>query len=129
MSIELKMLLYTIVLFLVQLILQLLAEWRQTGTNYTVGPRDDYQVPSGITGRIDRAYFNLLETLTPFAALVFIAHYTGKLNEWTALGAQIYFWGRVAYVPAYMFGIPYLRTLVWIASLAGMVMILWQLLM
>ena len=42
----------------------------------------------------------------------------------TALGAQLYFWARVAYVPAYAIGVPFLRTLVWAAALVGIVMVL-----
>jgi uncharacterized MAPEG superfamily protein len=37
----------------------------------------------------------------------------------TAIGAQVYFWARVAYLPVYVVGIPYLRTAVWAASLWG----------
>ena len=42
----------------------------------------------------------------------------------TALGAQLYFWARVAYVPLYAAGIPYLRSLVWAVSVAGILMVL-----
>ena len=42
----------------------------------------------------------------------------------TVLGAQLYFWARVLYVPVYAAGIPYLRTLVWAVSLAGIVLLL-----
>jgi len=42
----------------------------------------------------------------------------------TALGAQLYFWARVVYLPVYVVGIPYLRTLVWVVSLAGLLMVL-----
>jgi len=36
----------------------------------------------------------------------------------------LYFWARVAYVPLYAAGVPYLRTLVWTISLIGLVMVL-----
>jgi len=42
----------------------------------------------------------------------------------TALGAQLYFWARVAYLPIYLAGIPYLRTAVWAVSLWGMLQVL-----
>ena len=48
----------------------------------------------------------------------------GKSNATSALGAQLYFWARVAYVPLYAAGVPYLRTLVWTISLIGLVMVL-----
>jgi uncharacterized MAPEG superfamily protein len=67
-----------------------------------------------------------LETLAPFAALVLVVLYTGNSNANTALGAQIYFWGRVLYLPAYISGIPLVRTLVWTGSMAGLALIFWE---
>jgi uncharacterized MAPEG superfamily protein len=40
------------------------------------------------------------------------------------LGAQLYFWARVAYVPVYASGIPFARTAVWTVSIIGLVMVL-----
>jgi uncharacterized MAPEG superfamily protein len=40
------------------------------------------------------------------------------------LGAELYLYARVAYVPIYAFGIPGLRTLVWTVSVVGIVLIL-----
>lgn len=128
MSIELKMLLFTVALFFVQLVAQVVAEVIQHGLGYAVSARDDWKNPTGLAGRIERAYFNLLETMPAFAALVLIVLYTGNANENTALGAQIYFWGRVVYVPAYLAGIPFIRTLVWTASTAGLLLMFWELL-
>ena len=127
MSIELKMLLFTVGLFFVQLIVQVVAEVIQHGLGYAISARDDWKNPTGVTGRIERSYFNLLETMPAFAALVLIVLYTGNANEMTALGAQIYFWGRVVYFPAYISGIPLVRTLVWAVSLVGLLMIFWEL--
>ena len=127
MSIELKMLLFTVVLFFVQLIAQVVFELIQNGIGYAVSARDDWRTPTGFAGRIERAYFNLLETMPAFAALVLIVLYTGNASPTTALGAQIYFWGRVLYFPAYMSGIPLVRTLIWTASLVGLLMIFWEL--
>lgn len=128
MSIELKMLLFTVALFFVQLIAQILAEIMQHGIGYAISPRDEWKNPTGIAGRIERSYFNLLETLGPFAALVLLVLYTGNANANTALGAQIYFWGRVLYVPAYVSGFPLVRTLIWTGSMAGLALILWEML-
>lgn len=127
MAIELKMLLFTVALFFVQLVAQVVAELIQHGLGYAVSARDDWKNPTGVAGRIERAYFNLLETMPAFAALVLIVLYTGNANETTALGAQVYFWGRVLYVPAYIAGIPFLRTIIWTISMVGLVMIFWEL--
>ena len=40
------------------------------------------------------------------------------------LGALLYFWGRAAFLPLYAIGWPVVRTLVWAASLAGIVLLL-----
>lgn len=128
MSIELTMLLWVVILFLFQLLAQVFAELMEHGIGYMLSARDDWKTPTGIASRIERAYFNLLETLPVFASLILIAHFTGKVNEMTALGSQIYFWGRLIYFPVYISGIPVLRTLVWIGSTSGLLLILWQLL-
>ena len=70
----------------------------------------------------------MLENLPVFAALVLVAHLSGASNETTALGATIFFWGRVAHAGAYIAGIPYLRTLAFAVSLTGMLMIAWVIL-
>jgi uncharacterized MAPEG superfamily protein len=57
-----------------------------------------------------------------------IAHLAGKENAQTLLGAQIYLAGRVVYVPLYAFGVRQIRSLVWLASTAGLIMIVWNLL-
>jgi uncharacterized MAPEG superfamily protein len=47
-----------------------------------------------------------------------------KNSPGSALGAQIYFWARAVYIPIYAAGIPVARTLVWAASIVGLVMVL-----
>ena len=41
-----------------------------------------------------------------------------------ALGATVFFWGRLVYWPVYLAGIIYLRTLVWFVGIVGLVMII-----
>ena len=74
-----------------------------------------------------RAQANLIENLAPFAILVLVAHVAGKANAMTAMGATIFFWGRVVHLAAYVAGILYLRTLAWFAAWAGGILILVQL--
>ena len=40
------------------------------------------------------------------------------------MGAQIYFWARLLYIPAYASGIPVVRTVLWTISVIGLVMVL-----
>ena len=70
----------------------------------------------------------MLENLVLFAALVLIAVVTNKTNSTTLLGAQLFFWARLAYALVYLAGIPWLRTAVWAVSVIGMILIFVQLL-
>ena len=87
-------------------------------------PRDVSPPLTGIPARLDRARANFLETFPLFIAVVFAAQLLQRHDAMTILGAQLYFWARVVYVPVYAAGIPYLRTLIWTASIVGIVLLL-----
>lgn len=124
MTIDLTMLAATLVLAFVQILLFDFARTAQYGLKWNVGPRDAATPPlSPFAGRLQRAQNNLFETLPLFVGAVLVAHVAGKADAQTSLGAQVYFWGRVAYVPLYAFGVTGLRSLVWIVSVAGLGMI------
>ena len=124
-SVELQSLFCAIILGLVQLVLAVLASLNVRGLPWAAGPRDQPGAPLGIYGgRLERAWKNFLETFVFFAAAVLLAHALGKSTANSILGAQIYLWARVLYVPAYVFGIPFVRTLIWAASLVGILMVL-----
>ena len=50
--------------------------------------------------------------------LALIANAAGMDAE-VMLGAQIAFWARIAYVPVYIAGIKYLRSLIWLGGAVG----------
>jgi uncharacterized MAPEG superfamily protein len=126
MSIELKMLVFAVILGVVQLLLATQAATAVRGLKWNAGPRDQKMGElSGIPGRLERAFKNFLETFAFFAAAVLVVQAAGRNNDLTALGAQMYFFARVIYVPLYAFGIPYIRTLTWLVSLVGIAMLLW----
>jgi uncharacterized MAPEG superfamily protein len=125
MTTELTYLAWTVVLALVQILLPAAARTVQYGTRWNTGPRDEgVPPPAKLAGRLDRAQRNLFETLPLFAAAVLIAHVAGKNCGWTAAGAALYFWPRVVYVPLYGLGVPYARSLVWVVSLVGLLLVL-----
>jgi uncharacterized MAPEG superfamily protein len=124
-SMELQILFCAILLGLVQLLLAVLASVGARGMPWALGPRDEPGAPIGrFGGRLERAYRNFLETFVFFAAAVLLAHALGKSTANSVLGAQIYIWARLLYVPAYVFAIPFLRTLIWTAGLVGILMVL-----
>ena len=121
---ELTLLGWTLVLALVQILLVATLRTLETGPAYNMSARDsEAPPPRPITARLQRAQANLFETLPLFAVAVLIAHVAGRNGSATLLGCQLYLAARVLYVPAYAAGIPVLRTLIWTASLVGIVMI------
>ena len=125
MGMELKMLLWAVVLGLVQIALAATLATGQRGLGWNAGPRDDPPRPlSGAAGRLDRVSHNFLETFGFFAVAVLLLMHSEKSTAQTAMGAQLYFWARVAYIPAYALGISYVRTAIWAASMAGLIMVL-----
>lgn len=125
MSTELTMLAWAIVLGLVQITIAAVLAVSERGLGWTAGARDGTPAPVGtIAARFSRAAVNFIETFAFFAAAVLAVMVAGKSSETTVLGAQIYFWARVVYIPAYAIGVPFLRSIVWAVSLIGIVMVL-----
>jgi uncharacterized MAPEG superfamily protein len=80
-----------------------------------------------LAGRLDRAFANFKETFPFFAAAVMMAAVLGRHSNLTAWGAELYLAARIIYLPLYAMGVPFLRTLVWLASVIGIVMLLSEL--
>jgi uncharacterized MAPEG superfamily protein len=98
------------------------------GIAWGLGNRDTlFELPPW-AARAKRAHANLLENLLPFAALVLVAHVSGKANGMTGLGATIFFWSRLAYAVVYTAGITFVRTLLFFVGTVGLMLILIQLL-
>jgi uncharacterized MAPEG superfamily protein len=125
---ELVWLLWAVALTLVQMLLAVGAATLQVGLPALAGNREGLAPCTGWAGRAQRAHRNMLENLVLFAALVLIAVVSDRTNATTLLGAQLFFWARLVYAGVYLAGIPWLRTLVWLASVVGLVLIFSQLL-
>ena len=127
MTVDLTMLVYSTILAWATLMTGSMTRTRAhtpSGMVLAFGNRANLPPASDLAGRADRAAKNMLENLLLFAALVLTAHAAGAADATTALGAQIFFFARVVYFLVYLIGLPYLRTLVWSVSIAGMGMIL-----
>lgn len=129
MTIDLWMLVYTALLTVsIPLVSVMGLTGVPGGLAWGFGNRDSaLPVPAWIE-RTRRAHANMVENLAPFACLVLAAHLAGKADATTALGAQVFFIARVAHAAVYIIGVPYLRTLVYFAGVAGELMILWRIL-
>ncbi len=73
--------------------------------------------------RSTRVHANMVENLAPFAALVLVAQVAGLANEITALGAALFFWARIVHAIVFILGIPWVRTLAFVVSWIGIVLI------
>ena len=126
---DLQMLVWSAALALVQMLVAVAGAQSQLGLPMLAGNREDLPAVTGWGGRARRAHLNMLESLVVFAIVVLVAHVAGRANESTALGAMLFFWGRVAYAIIYVVGLPWLRTAAWAVSIAGIVIIFIELLM
>jgi len=121
------LLVWATLLTVVQAVIAAQGALMQVGLQALAGNREGMPEIRGWGGRAARAHRNMLENLVLFAALVLVAVLAEKTNGTTLLGAQIFFWARVAYAAVYLAGIPWLRTGVWVVSVAGLAMIFLQL--
>lgn len=129
MTIELQMLSWSIGLGLVYIFVAAGLATAQRGLKWNASNRDaDAEPLTGIAARAGRASRNFLETFALFATAVLAVALLDRHSEHTALAAQLYFWARVAYLPVYVIGIPYLRTAIWIVSLWGILQLMQALL-
>ena len=125
MTIELTVLVLSVILGIIHLVMASHAASFQRGYKWTASNRDKIIPPlSGIAGRLERIAINYLETFPFFATVVIIAHLTGHHNSITIWGAYFYLLGRIAYAVIYAIGIPLLRSLVWNFATIGIFMVL-----
>ncbi|HEV7384491.1 MAG TPA: MAPEG family protein [Phenylobacterium sp.] len=122
--VELKLLLAAVIIGLVQIIWAAAAgSGGQRDFGWLSGPRDDPRPVGGVAARLDRALRNFLETFPLFAAALIACVAAGKLGTLTLYGAGLYVIARALYVPLYASGVALVRTLVWTASVIGIVMV------
>lgn len=76
--------------------------------------------------RADRTYVNAVEAFAPFAALVIVAHLSGKSNAMTAFWAACFFWLRLAHAVVYLLAVPYVRTLIFTLGFVAVAGIFWE---
>jgi len=83
-----------------------------------LGSRDDPPEIGVYGARSERALRNAGEAMILFVPLALLGH----AIEGALLGAQIFVVCRIAYVPAYVLGIPVLRSLIWTVGVVGLVL-------
>ncbi|MEE4660285.1 MAG: MAPEG family protein [Halieaceae bacterium] len=101
-------------------------EWTPQGMRDGFSNRDKLPEATPLGGRAQRAAANTIEGMLLFVPLALVAHMLA-LDAEVLIGAQVFFWSRVFYLPVYLAGIIYLRSLIWVVGMAGlgqMVMVL-----
>ncbi|CAN5134380.1 MAPEG family protein [soil metagenome] len=120
---------FVLIRVIIQIPAAAIARTAELGPKWNAGPRDEVvPAPGKLAGRLLRAQANLFETLPIFIGAVIMAHVTGKdggaLTLW---GTHLYLFARIVYVPLYAFGVTGVRSLAFIASLVGLIMVIWAL--
>jgi uncharacterized MAPEG superfamily protein len=123
MTTELTMLTYSVAILLVVILVQALAAIRDNGLAPMAGNRDGLPTDKTFSARAKRTAANHIEWIVIAAPLILIAHLASISNTWTLLGAQLFFYGRLAHAPLYLIGVPWLRSAAWFVSTAGVVLV------
>ena len=124
-STELTMLGLAVVLGLLQLMIGARAGNGQRGVAWNVGPRDTPSPSIGkVAGRLERASRNFMETFPFFATAIVLCALAGRHNWATVWGAEVYLAARIVYWPLYAFGVPGIRTLVWLVATLAIILLL-----
>jgi uncharacterized MAPEG superfamily protein len=120
---ELAYLLAATVLTFALLLIAVSGATLQVGLPTLAGNREPMPEVTGWAGRARRAHYNMLESLVLFAILVLTARAVGVSNAKTVLGAELFFWGRIAHAVFYLVGIAWLRTAAWGVSVLGLILL------
>lgn len=113
-------------LLVAQFVAYAIAANREIGPGYTMSPRDrePSRAMSQSTARQGRAFENHVQWLPLFAIGILVIEVSGQNSVFTALCAWAFLLARVAYVPAYLFGLVPGRSLIWAAGFLASVLLL-----
>lgn len=121
---ELQYLVWGVLLLLGHIAIQATLSDLSKGIDWALGARDKPRDQNTTAARMERALANFLQTFVGFAAIALTLGLTELGTDVSALGAAMWFWARVVYVPTYVFGIPFVRSIAWFVSIAGLITML-----
>ncbi|MES2499953.1 MAG: MAPEG family protein [Pseudomonadota bacterium] len=122
---ELSCLAWSVLLGLIHIIAAANARTLELGVKWNMSARDgDPAKLSPLTGRLLRAQSNFFETFPLFAASILMVVLTDSLSVYSYWGAVLYLGARNIYLPLYAFGISVIRSLIWLVSIGGLLMVL-----
>ncbi len=101
------------------------------GPSKTMSPRDQSRLGGSLQdqmsdkpARLFRAFNNHFEGLILFSIACLVIHTTGQSSGFTTFCAFAYLAARVAYIPAYYFGLAPGRSLIWFVGFLSTVLML-----
>ncbi|WP_420607385.1 MAPEG family protein [Novosphingopyxis sp.] len=113
------------VLALVHIFSAIQLKTRQYGRAWNMGARDEKQPPlNDIAARVARAQANYFETFPIAIALLLAVPLAGHAGTLSAIGAALWLVARIIYLPLYWTGVKGWRTLAFLASVIGLLMLL-----
>jgi uncharacterized MAPEG superfamily protein len=128
MPIDASLLVLSVLIFIVMVLVQAVFSNLEHPPKQMLGARDGLSDTKAVTQRAKRANQNMIEALLMFAPLMLVAIVTDRTNDMTALGGWLFVAGRAAFAPLYWLGVPVLRTLAWMVAVAGIILVLLQVL-
>ena len=122
---EILVLAWGCILALVHIFAAVRFKTRQYGTKWNMGARDEeLPPPQPIVGRLARAQANFFETFPIAAAAILMVVVTGRTGPSTEIGAILWLAARVIYLPLYAAGVPVVRTIAFLISIVGILLVL-----
>ena len=124
-SFELHCLAWACLLGLAHIFIAGNARSKELGVKWNMGARDEkVKDLSPVTQRLLRAQSNFFETFPLFASAVLIVAVSHSYSVYSYWGSLIYLLTRIIYLPLYALGIPVVRTITWLLSIAGILLVL-----
>ena len=125
MTFELHCLAWASLLGLAHILIAGNARTKELGFKWNMGARDEKtQDLSPLTARLLRAQSNFFETFPLFASAVLIVAVSHTYSAYSYWGCLIYLLARIIYLPLYAFGVPVIRTVIWLVSIIGLLIVL-----
>lgn len=89
-----------------------------------LGPRDDPPPMPRAGQRAQRALRNMFEALPIFLTLSLLSLILNTAGGLASLGAAVFFFARLLYLPCYDYGVFALRSIVWAVGFAGLILMI-----
>ena len=128
MSFMLSTVVWTVGILIILIAIQSLSGILNNGMKWGLGARDTAKDDTVFQARAKRTLTNHMEGMLLYVPLAIVAHLMGLDGDMIVKGGWLYIIGRALYPLTYWTGLPYARTLVWVVSLAGTLMIFQQVL-